>query len=244
MRQSAYSLENTNTLQRDPLVRRQEAVWGTPLRSASALHNGLEIWQYLEIIGRWLWLITLCGLVAGICAFIVSLYVMVPLYRSSVTLMVKTTALTNSNANSGHFNDYDTFLANEDMTLTFKELAQKRPVADAAAQSLGIDSDQLYGQIEIAVIPKTPLMVLSFESTQPDQAVAVANAAAAALIQSSKTLEWMPGRDLAVVEKAERPDEPVSPRIQLNIMVAIVVGAALALAAVVTVEYMRFVKRM
>ncbi len=149
---------------------------------------------------------------------------------------------TNEDAANSHANDYDTFLANQDMAITFKELAQRRPVADAAAQSLGINSDQLYGHIQITVIPKTPLMVLSFDTTNPARAMVVTNAVAVALMQTTKNLQWMPGRELAVIEKAERPQEPVSPRVWLNTLIATVVGGALALATAFIVQYVRFAK--
>ncbi|MFN8486161.1 MAG: Wzz/FepE/Etk N-terminal domain-containing protein [Caldilineaceae bacterium] len=219
----------------------QPLAWNTLPNSPVATSNGWEIGQYLQMIGRWLWLILLCALLAGGCSFGVSHYLMTPIFRASTTLMVKT--LNAPNAAGSRVNDYDTFLASADMTLTYKELAQRRPVADAAAQSLGLASNQLYGNIAIAVIPKTPLLVLSFESAKPDKAAAVTNAVATALIQMANDQQWIPGRELVVMEKAELPNEPVSPRVWLNTLVAVVVGGALALAFVFTLEYLRFIKR-
>jgi len=242
VRQSAYQLGSASATQDQPRLRRQETVWESTPRAPFDLKNGMEIWQYLEIIGRWLWLIILCALVAGVCAYLVSTYLIVPVYRASVTLMVKTRGLTAQNANNSHFNDYDTFLANEDMTITFKELAQKRPVADAAAQVLSMRSDQLYGKIQIAVIPKTPLLVLSFDSTKPDRAMIVTNAFAQTLLQLTEQLEWMPGRELVIVESAEQPTTPISPYALLNTAIAAFVGGVLALAGVFGVEYVKFAK--
>ena len=70
----------------------------------------------------------------------------------------------------------------------------------------------------------------------------ITNVVATALIQTAKNMAWIPGRELTVIEKAEQPKTPASPRVWLNTLVATVVGGALALAAVFTVEYLRFAK--
>jgi len=216
-----------------------------PLPSAGVGPNPnpqMEIWHYFQIVGRWFWLILLCTVVGAAVSFAVSTYLVVPVYRAATTLMVKTRGLTNQNAFSSRGNDYDTFLADEYMTTTFKELAQKRPVAEVAARALHMDLAKLYGHIQVDIIPKTPLLVVSFDSPDPSQALTVNSVVATNLIQLAQESEWIPGRELAVIEPAVRPQAPVSPRIWLNTAIAAVVGCVLALAGVFFLEYARFVQ--
>jgi capsular polysaccharide biosynthesis protein len=242
-----YQLENTSAINDSlALTPPTEATAPAPMMNVTARENTqkeiMEIWHYFQIVGRWLWLILLCTVVAALVGFAVSTYLMVPLYRAATTLMVKTSGLTNENAVDSRGNDYDTFLANEYLTATFKELAQKRPVAELAAQALNMDLAQLYGHIQIDATPKTPLIVLSFESSKADQALSVTAAFAATLIQVAHEREWMPGRELTVIEPAILPQSPSSPRIWLNTAVAALAGGVLALAGIFLLEYSRFVK--
>lgn len=242
-----YQLENTSATN-DSLALTPSAeatasalIMNVTTRETTPKEN-MEIWHYFQIIGRWLWLILLCAVVAALAGFAVSTYLIIPRYQATTTLMVKVSGLTNENAVDSRGNDYDTFLANEYMTATFKELALKRPVAEIAAQTLNMDLAQLYGHIQIQIVPKTPLIVLSFESVEPSQALSVTTAFAATLIQLAHEREWMPGRDLEVIEPAILPQLPSSPRIWLNTGVAALAGGILALAGIFLLEYSRFVK--
>jgi capsular polysaccharide biosynthesis protein len=198
----------------------------------------MELGQYLLALLRWLWLILLSTLVAGVLSYVITVYTTVPLYRATTTLMVKSIILPGENS-AADLNTYDTFLANEYMTATFRELAQKRPVLDLAAQTLGIDAAQLAAQLTIDVIPKTPLLTLSYSSPEPAQAVTVANGMAEALRQVTQDLQWMPGREIVVVEAATSPQIPVSPRLWLNTLVAAVAGCAFTVIGVLIVESLR-----
>lgn len=204
--------------------------------------GGWELWHYLQIIGKRLWFVVLCAVVASGTSYIISTYLLIPSYRASTTLLVKTADMTAAAAAERRFNDYDTFLANEYMTVTFKELALKRPVLAAASQRLGMTPEQLIGKFNIDIIPKTPLLVLSFESADPQQAMRATNEMAAALIEVTGALVWMPGRQLVVIEEAVAPRTPASPRVLLNTLVAAGAGIALALTITIFAEYIRFAR--
>jgi capsular polysaccharide biosynthesis protein len=195
-----------------------------------------EVWDNLRPLWHRLWLILLCGLLAGLASYIVSAFFVPPLYLASTTLMVQTSDMTTETAVEGRFNDYDTFLANEYMTTTFQELALTQPVLAAAAATTGRAPDQLQTRLEVRAIPRTPLLQISFADRNPEQAMRVANSVATALIQVVDELEWMPGRQLAVIEAATLPQTPASPRILLNTLIAALAGALAALAGLFMIQ--------
>jgi capsular polysaccharide biosynthesis protein len=173
---------------------------------------------------------------AGLVSYGVSAYLVPPLYSASTTLMVQTSGMTAETAGEGRFNDYDTFLANEYMTTTFQELALTQPVLEAAAATTGHPREQLQAALEVRAIPRTPLLQISFADRNPEQAMRVANSVAGALIQVVEEFEWMPGRQLAVIEAATLPQTPASPRVLLNTLIAAIAGALAALAGLFLIQ--------
>ncbi|HRW03680.1 MAG TPA: hypothetical protein P5121_01215 [Caldilineaceae bacterium] len=213
----------------------------TPPLEDSAL--GWEFWHYLQIIRKWFWLFLLGGLLAGTVAYIISSYVMIPRYLATTTLMVKTSGMTAANAADSRFNDYDSFLANEYMAATYQQLAMTGPVIEEVAQRFGWQRSQLTENVDISLIPKTPLLEISYEGEDPKEATQIANDMAVVVIESAATAEWIPGRELVVMEEAREPTTPVSPRTILNTLVAAIVGMAVVVALVFVREYLRFVNQ-
>jgi non-specific protein-tyrosine kinase len=263
----------------------------------------MELRQYFQILLKWAWLIALGTVLAGGTAFVVS-KLMVPTYQASTTLLV-------SEATQPSVTDYTSIMTSERLAKTYGEWLKKRPVLNEVIGNLGlgVDAEDLAGQVDVQLVRDTQFIVLSVTDTDPEQATRIANeipqvfiaqneaiqmdrfaaskaslqeqmalleadlerteAAIAALesrgasdsdelarlednlaqyrdsyaallasYESIRVTEASRLSNVIVVEPAEIPEEPVSPRTLLNTLLAAVVGLMLAVGVVFLVEYL------
>jgi capsular exopolysaccharide synthesis family protein len=203
----------------------------TPRKAADSFRRSQgveEFGQYLQIARKWWWLIVLSTLVAAGVSFQVS-EMLPPVYRASTTLLVRVGGLTD---------DYTAILASEHLAATYKELLTKRPVIEAAAQTLGLDPRQTEEKVQVRLIPSTSLIELTVEDSDPRLAAEIANRIVTALIETARESGGTRDRDFVVVEPATEPLEPASPRKLSNTLVGAMVGFALAAGTAFLFEYL------
>jgi len=139
----------------------------------------MELRQYAAIIWRWLWLIILGTLVAGVTAFVVSCR-MTPVYEASVTLLIQQAdkpSLT-----------YSDILSSERLARTYAELLKKRMILDAAAARLGleeIDEDV----VTVQSVRDTQLIELKVEHISPQLAAEIANTIPVVFIERNEEMQ-------------------------------------------------------
>jgi capsular exopolysaccharide synthesis family protein len=188
----------------------------------------LELRQYLRIARKWWWLVVLSTLVAAGVGFKVS-EMLPPVYRASTSLLVRVGSSTD---------DYTAILASEHLAATYEELLTKRPVIEAAAQTLGLDPRQTEEKVQVRLVPKTLVIELTVEDYDPRLAMEIANGIVAAFMQISREPGSVRVRDLVVVEPATQPLKPVSPQKLRITLVAAMVGFLLVSGIVFLIEYL------
>lgn len=191
------------------------------------LNQAWELRQYLQIIWKWKWLIIASTLVAATASFVVSSFILPPVYRTSTRLLVEAS------------NEYSFSETIENLTITYQELLDRRPVIEAVAQALDLDPNETAEKIQIQVLPQTPLIELTVEDSDPRLAMEIANQIAVDFGQIARNSRWVQGSKLVVVEQATQPRAPVAPRILFNTLVAALVGCVLATGAAFLIEYLR-----
>lgn len=192
----------------------------------------MEFDQYMRILKKWLWLIVAGTLLAAGVAYGVS-SVLPPVYRASVSLLVRTTG--------GGGDDYGTVIVNQYLATTYSELMTKRPVVETAIRNLGLaplNVDELMNRIEVWVVPNTSVVELTVKDQDPRLAMNLANELVSVFIQAQRDPRDRRDQDISVVEPAYFPTEPVAPRILLNTLVAAMGGAVLAVAVTLLLEYL------
>ena len=154
------------------------------------MEQGVELKWYLAVIRRWLWLIVGCTLLGATGAFLVSSWIP-PVYRASTRLLVKAGGA----ADSG----YAAILASERLAATYQELLTRRPVIEAAAQTLGLDARQTEKKIQVDLVPQTSVVRLTVEDNDPRLAVEIANGVVAAFMRIARESGTVQGRDIVFV---------------------------------------------
>ncbi|MEM7111868.1 MAG: polysaccharide biosynthesis tyrosine autokinase [Chloroflexota bacterium] len=134
----------------------------------------MEIRQYMYLLRRWLWLIVLTALVAGVIAYVTSAR-QEPIYGASTTLFVVEDA--NSN--------YSSLLANERLASSYAERMTNHYVLQATINSLNLDIsvEDLKKSLAVSALSQTNLLVLTVEHTDPVVAADLANGVSQAFIE-------------------------------------------------------------
>jgi non-specific protein-tyrosine kinase len=128
----------------------------------------MELRQYWELLRKWLWLIILTTLVAGVSAFVISIR-QTPVYQASTRLLVT----------QGSEEMSDLFGGNSKVTGTFAHVLSSRSMIEAAAKKVGltdIDINELEKQISVQPLRDTQLIDLQVEHISPAIAADLANA--------------------------------------------------------------------
>jgi len=129
----------------------------------------VELRQYVYLIWRWLWLILLGSLLAGVAAYYYN-STQAPVYRATSTLLV-------IEGNSGVDTVYNSLLTSEQLAQFYAERLKNYEVLETAAQNLNLNAqpEDLVKQVQVQLVNNTQLINLSVEHTSPEIARALAN---------------------------------------------------------------------
>lgn len=188
-----------------------------------------ELWVMLR---RRLWIVLLIPLVAGVTAGFVSLYVLKPVYSASTTLWV----IKEGTAAQITLSDVQ---LSRNLTKTYAEVAKSRAVM-AEAMSLLMRTDitvqQLQARLKVTPVRDTEILSFTVEDGDPVMAARIADAVATAF--KAQIRQIMKVENVAVVDLAMIPTQPIAPRPVRNVALALVVGIMGALGLAVLLEYL------
>lgn len=128
----------------------------------------MELREYVGLLRKWLWLIILCTLVAGIAAYVVSKNT-TPIYQASTTLRVNQASSPTTTA------AYADVLTSERLARTYASLLTSRPVLEETAQRLGIDVKSIAKAVSVTPVRDTLLLQIQVEGPNPALITQVAN---------------------------------------------------------------------
>ena len=146
--------------------------------------TSLDLWRYIGMLRRWLWLLVLATLLAAVTAFVVS-RMETPVYQTSTRLLI------NEAPNTRVGTDYNTVLVSERVAKTYAELLTERMVLETVIQRTGITVTvaALKSAVQVSTIRDTQLIELKVEHTDPQVAASVANTLAAVFIEQVQELQ-------------------------------------------------------
>lgn len=190
----------------------------------------LDLRDILHVLRRRLWLIVAVPVVAAVVAGIVSMYLIKPVYSASSTLWVV------KDYSSGQIN-YNDVLMSQNLTKTYAEVAKSRSVLTGALTALGLHGmtvEELQKKLTVTAVRDT--QILSFEVQDHDPALAARLADAVAESFKTEIVGYMKVENVKIVDRAQVPTVPVSPRKVLNVAVAFVLGAMAAVGLAFLLE--------
>lgn len=185
------------------------------------------IWQVIK--KKWKLIVLIPLMAAGVSAAI-SLFLIVPQYNASTTLIV------NRPADSTELIYRDLQLSRE-LVGTYREIIHSRRVLEQviANRSLPFNITDMREKVTVEALRNTELIQVDVTDPDPALATEIANEVARSFM--SQVIEIMQIENVSVVDEAVMPNSPISPRVPLNVAVAFVVGLMGAFGLVFLLEY-------
>ncbi len=157
----------------------------------------MELREYVGLIRKWLWLILLCTLLAGVIAYLVSKN-MTPIYEASSILRV------NQASNPATTVAYADILTSERLARTYATLLTSRPVLEETALRLGIEAEGLADAVSVTAVRDTLLLEIKVEGPDPRLIADIANVLPEVFIdrdreqQLGQVIQWREGLETEI----------------------------------------------
>ncbi len=131
----------------------------------------MELREYWHFFRKWLWLIVLAAIVAGVAAYAFSIR-QTPIYQASTRLWV------NQGSSNNPSVTYADVLLSERLTETYAQMLTAKPILVSAFEEVGLNPEAALHQASVSVQPvrDTQLIDLKVQHLLPELAAAIANA--------------------------------------------------------------------
>ncbi len=190
----------------------------------------IDLVEIFGLILHWLWLIGLSAIVCGIVGFVLSAFVVTPIYQSTTKIYI----LNRQNGDSLTYTD--TQLASQ-LTKDYEELVTSRTVLEEVISTFRLDEkyNSLAGRTSVSNTANTRIIAITVKDPDPVMAKNIANAirdVAAKHIQAVMDIEAV-----NIVDEANLPDSPVSPSVPKWTVIAALLGGLFS-AGMVILRYL------
>jgi succinoglycan biosynthesis transport protein ExoP len=191
--------------------------------------------QFIAVVRRrrwWIVLLTVLGVGAGGAASVLA----TPQYLAESSVFVSVGGATVTDLTQG-----GTF--SENRVASYVELARAPRVLVPAARAAGVDTDlaHLRKAVTARAVSDTVILSISAMDTDPERAAVLADAVADRLVAAVRGLErtdqdGKPLIELSVFQRAETPDEPVSPRPAVDAVLGLIGGLGCGIAVALLLQ--------
>jgi capsular polysaccharide biosynthesis protein len=194
----------------------------------------MEIKTYLNILMKRVWIVILIPFLAAAITAVISLYWLEPVYESSMTLYVM-----NKDFDSRIKLAYDDILASQQLIKDCRELIKSKSMMKAVIGQLNLvdlNKEELVKKITVNLKNDTRLLEIKVRDTSDVRAKEIVDVIGSIFQERVKDL--MKLETLDVVDEAEIPLKPVSPKPLVNIFVVFFTVLFLVISAVFMMEYL------
>lgn len=192
----------------------------------------MQLKVFMNILLKRVWIVILIPILAAAMTAVVSFCVLEPVYESSITLYVM-------NKNIDSRLAYDDFLASQQLINDCRELVKSKSITRAVIDQLDmadLNEADLAGKIIVNLKNDTRLLVLKVRDPSAERAMKIADTLG--VILKDKVNALMKLEILDVVDEAEMPGKPVSPRPLVNTIIVFFGAMFLAVCTVFMIEYL------
>ena len=190
--------------------------------------NEIDLREIFQIIRKHLILIIIIPIVFAAVGAAVSIYLIEPVYESSTTLIVREDKDAEEEISISDVN------LSKSLVYTYAEMAKSYTVLDNTAKTLNID--KLNGNsITVSPVKDTQILKVAVQNTDPVLARDIADTLVEEFTMEIQRITKT--NNVAVVDYARLPLEPVKPNIVMNTAIAGILGLMLILLIVFLKEY-------
>lgn len=183
----------------------------------------ISIKELFFILKKWIWLIILLLVVSMVISGLISFYVLDKEYQAFTTLMVGKP----QDYKSENTLEYNDLILNQKLVSTYGELIKTRSVSDKVIANLNlpISYTTFASKVNVSLVKDTEIIKIQVTDGNPVLAADIANETADVFMEVVK--EIMRVENVQVIDPAQVPTSPVSPRPLMNIAIAGVLGIML-----------------
>ncbi len=186
--------------------------------------------EYISNLMRWVWLVVLLTFIGGVASAYITVTGYIPQYKASVTLLVSAQGYDPVTQQT-----YMDIMVGQQLVKEYKEIMVSRTVAKAVIEELGlndIDTGELSENVSVNIVEGTRILEVSVASGSPQMAARLANSFSRVFAEKITNIVKL--QNVAVIDPAEEPVQPVDPGHKKNIAI----GALAGLLAGVFIVYL------
>lgn len=197
----------------------------------------IDLMQLFQLALARIRLIIFIVFVCTVSAFLISKFLLTPLYTASATLYVNSNKTTVSQNIT--INDIDT---GRELVSLYAEFIESDTVLEQVAAAVSNDTEipftakEIRGMLSSGGVNETALMQINVTSPSPELSQIIANAVAD--IAPDRITEFMDGSSVKVVDYAKLPEFASSPNVTKNTAMGFVLGVVISLGLVFLMEFM------
>lgn len=193
----------------------------------------VDMMNILKTLWHRAWIIVLAGLLTAAIGFCIAAFLIAPKYSSSVMLYVNNSSF--SLGNTSFSISSSEITAAQSLVNTYGELLSNRTTLERVAEKAGVSYtyQQLADMIKSSPSNETEIMRVTVTCGNPKEAATIANSIAEVL--PVRISEIVDGASMEVVDYAVPENNKVSPSITKYTAVGMIIGALIAVIALVIV---------
>lgn len=195
------------------------------------MSNEIKLTDIINMMLRRWWIIALCAVVSGIAAFIITYFVIDPLYISKGLLYVNNTST--REASTIELNDLTT---SQKLVNTYIEILKSDSFMQRVAENsgLGYSADSVRKMVAMSGRNQTEILEVKTTSKAPEIAFAITST----ILQSSNEEigRVIKGGSVEIVDNANFPTQPSFPNHKMNILIGVILGVAIGALIIFAIE--------
>ena len=193
----------------------------------------MELTEYIQILKKRILIIIVITLLSTFTSAVVSFFLIKPVYKADISVLIGKTETA-----GGTQSNYNDLMMYQKMVKTYAELVKKRIVAEDVISKLNLNMKQATLLSMVSVTPKgdTEFLTITVKSGDAIQAVNIANQLAKSL--KSVSINIKNADNVYLVDEAQLPTSPDSPKPKLNMAIAFFMGLMVSVGIVFLLEYM------
>ena len=191
----------------------------------------MQVKAYLKIIIKRLWIVILIPVLASAVTAAINLYVLDPVYETSLTLYVS-----NNNANSSP--TYDDFLASQQLIKDCRELIKSKSMTKTVIERLNLTDlteEELAKKIIVNLKNDSGFFEIKVSDTDAERAKAFVDEIS--ILFQERITSIFNLKIVEVIDEAGIPSQPVSPKPLMNTVIVFLISLFIAISAVFGIEY-------
>ncbi|MBB6631219.1 YveK family protein [Clostridium algidicarnis] len=195
----------------------------------------MELKEYFFIIKKRIKIIIGITLLATILSAVISIFIIKPTYKSDISVIIGKSEVSESQNQNQNYNDVIMY---QKMVKTYSEFAKSRTVSEDVIEKLKLEvtPSELLSMITVAPKGDTEFLTITVKAKDPEEARKIANQIALSLKSVSK--EAKKADNVQLLDEASLPSSKDSPKIFLNIIIALFLGVMVSIGLVFIIEYL------